>query len=95
MKTKYSDASVFGRRQYEICENLLKAVGKQGVGADFEASLRLSALDPSYDKLSLRNPLFTPMCYLTSIGVFGAILIGVLLGDVSPANRTRAVVAQL
>jgi hypothetical protein len=80
MPLEYADTSFFGRRSYEIAGDTLIAKGSDVGRSKFEVKLELRVLDPNFDRLWLRSPIFFSMCFVALLGIVGA----AVLGEFSP-----------
>ena len=67
---EYSDKSWLGRRVYQIDPPRIRAKGSQtSSGRDFDISVELKSLDPEYDKIWLRHPVFIPGLVAIMLGI--------------------------
>ena len=53
----YADSSLFGRRRYELRENLIVVSGTTTGGSNFEAQIEYSDLNPIPERIWVRSPM--------------------------------------
>ena len=71
MSIEYKDVSSFGKRSYALIgdEILVRAVTISG--SEHEVRLALHQLDPNYESMRVRGPLFVPLVFVALIGITG------------------------